>query len=88
MGNAWIGGEQGPDRGVGPNRRIRMRIFMLAAIAVLTLGLIGPSAAALGPASAVAIGQAAGPGSPATSARCSIRRWCGPSKCHRRLWCR
>jgi len=36
-----------------------MRIFMLAAIAVLTLGLIGPSAAALGPASAVAIGQAA-----------------------------
>jgi hypothetical protein len=65
-----------------------MRIFMLAATAVLIVGLIGPSVASPGPANAVAIGQAAGTGSPLTPTRCYLRRWCGPSKCHRRLWCR
>jgi len=64
-----------------------MRSLMLAAIAALAFGWVGPPASA-GPANAPAIRQAVGAVSPATEAWCRIRRWCGPVKCHRRLWCR
>jgi hypothetical protein len=65
-----------------------MRSFMLAAIAAFGFGWVDASLASLGPANALAIAQAAGADSPATEAGCRIRRWCGPEKCHRRLWCR
>jgi hypothetical protein len=65
-----------------------MRSFMLAAIAVFAFGWVAPSIAAPGPAGAQAIAQAAGAASATTEAGCRIRRWCGPEKCHRRLWCR
>jgi hypothetical protein len=65
-----------------------MRSFMLAATAALAFGWTGPSIAAPGPANAPAIRQAVGAGSPLTEARCWIHKWCGPVKCHRRLWCR
>jgi len=65
-----------------------MRSLMLAAIAALAFGWVGPPPASAGPANAPAIRQAVGAGSPAIEAWCRIRRWCGPVKCHRRLWCR
>ena len=65
-----------------------MRKFMLAVAAVLAFGWIGSSLASPGPANAVAISRAAATDSAMVEARCWFRRWCGPSKCHRRLWCR
>ncbi len=65
-----------------------MRSFMLAVIAAFAFGWAGPSLASPGPAGALAIARAAGASSPAIEAGCRIRRWCGPEKCHRRLWCR
>jgi len=66
---------------------MRMRKFMLAAAAVLAFGGISLAVASPSPATAVAIARAAWQTSPAAQARCYIRRWCGPTKCHRRLWC-
>jgi hypothetical protein len=69
------------------NGRMRMRKFMLATTVALAFGWISPALASPGPASAAAIAEAAGLVSPAAQARCYFRRWCGPVKCHRRLWC-
>ena len=65
-----------------------MRKFMLAAAAALLFGWIGAQPASAGPADAAAIERAATAASPVATARCWFRRWCGPVKCHRRLWCR
>jgi hypothetical protein len=65
-----------------------MRTFMLAVPIVLAFGWAGPSLASPSPAGAQAIVQAARAASATTEAGCRIRRWCGPVKCHRRLWCR
>jgi hypothetical protein len=90
MGNAWIGREQGATRDGGGdrNRRRLMQKFMLAATIALAFGCISASPASAAPANAPAIAQAAGAASPAAQAGCWFRRWCGPTKCHRRLVCR
>jgi hypothetical protein len=64
-----------------------MRKLMLAGWVVLAFGA-GPAAAAPGPAHELKLAQAAAMYSPTTEARCYLRKWCGPVKCHRRLWCR
>ena len=46
------------------------------------------SAAPAAPGNPAAIERAASASSPVGKARCWIHRWCGPTKCHRRLWCR
>ncbi|HEX9320510.1 MAG TPA: hypothetical protein VF913_00115 [Xanthobacteraceae bacterium] len=65
-----------------------MQKLMLAATIALAFGWIGPSLASPGPANAVAISRAVGADSPVMEAGCWFRRWCGPTKCHRRLVCR
>jgi hypothetical protein len=65
-----------------------MRNYILAGIAALALGSTGPSLAAPGPVDAPAVRQIADVGAPVTRVGCSFRKWCGPTKCHRRLWCR
>jgi hypothetical protein len=85
LGSAAHKGRSGGD---GRNRRMLVGKIMLIAVGALVFGLAGPALASPAPANALAIGQAVGTISPATRARCSIKRWCGPTKCHRRLWCR
>ena len=66
----------------------------LAALAAVTIvglmlgGFSQGSAAPAAPASLAAIEHAARTSAPVSEARCWFHRWCGPDKCHRRLWCR
>jgi hypothetical protein len=64
------------------------KIMLALAAAALGSGWAGPALPAPGPAAAPPILRAAAAASPAIEVRCSFRRWCGPTKCHRRLWCR
>jgi len=65
-----------------------MALMALTALTSVGLILSGFSQASAAPANLAAIERAASASSPVGEARCWIHRWCGPNKCHRRLWCR
>ena len=64
-----------------------MRKLVLAGLVLLAFGT-GPLPAVPGPANEALIARAAGVHPSVSEARCYLRKWCGPVKCHRRLWCR